>query len=118
VVLEDAILGWWQNTEFINAPARLVNLSLHGCLVEIGMMPDLSPQQAVWVHPHLEAEVDWVEGVVVGIRKPLLRKCNVRIAFVRPFGYDPFKKLVYGPGHIQEVSQESAPEHERDGFWK
>jgi hypothetical protein len=118
VVLEDALLGWWQDSCFTNVPARLINLSLQGCLVELQRLPDLSPRQSVWVHPHKESQVGWFEGRIISVRKPLLRQCKVRILFLAPLGYEPFKKLVYGPEYLSDGCPRVAPAHEQDHFWK
>jgi hypothetical protein len=118
VVLPEASLGWWQDSTFMSTAGRIVDLSLYGCLVESWRFPPERERQPVWVCPLDVSPRDWAEGVVISARKPLLRKCQLRIRFVAPFPYESFKTLVYGPGHLLEVARDETPEHERDEFWK
>jgi hypothetical protein len=118
VVLEDALLGWWQEAQFIRMPVRLVDLSVHGCLVESSRVPSLTERQKVWVQPRGLSEAEWTEGQIVIVRKRLLGKCQVRISFRAPMPYEPYKSLIYGPDHLVDLPGEHVPEHERDHFWK
>ena len=117
-VLQKAFLGWWHESSFTNVPGRLVDLSVSGCRLELDRLPPLAPAQAVWVHLHKESQIEWIEGQIIAIRKPLLRKCEVRVSFVETLSYEPFKKVIYGPGYLQDHVKKPAPEHEWDQFWK
>jgi hypothetical protein len=116
--LQQALLGWWQESSFTNLPVCLADLSLNGCLLELDRLPDLPAQQAVWVHLHKETQLDWVEGRIISVRKPLLRKCKIRVLFVAPLAYESFKRVIYGPEYLRGHSPTSKPEHEWDQFWK
>ena len=117
-VLRNAVLGWWRHSEFKTQAGDLANLSLSGCLIELDRLPDLSMADSVWLHLHKSSELEWIEGRVIAIKKPLLRKCQVRVLFVGPLGYEPFKKIVYGPGYLGDHIQTPKPDHEHDQFWK
>jgi len=99
-------------------PVRLVDLSVHGCLVESSRVPTLTARQQVWVQPRGLSEAEWTEGGIVIVRKRLLGKCQVRISFRAPMSYQPFTNLVYGPDRLVDAPAEQVPEHERDDFWK
>lgn len=118
VVLPDASLGWWLEHEFTSIPARLINLSLHGCLIEVDSRPTLCEHQSVWVHAHSLAVAEWNEGQVIAIKKSWTSKCRIRILFLAPMQYEPFKKLIYGREHFDDSTQPDSPEHERDHFWR
>jgi hypothetical protein len=118
VIFQDASLGWRLESEFMNTTVKLVDLSLNGCLIESPRHPDLSQQQSVWLHAHSSTVAEWTEGRIVSIKKTWTGKCRVRIAFLAPFAYEPFKELVYGREHFEEFPQHDSPEHERDHFWK
>ena len=116
--LQDASLGWWEDSSFVEVPARLVNVSTNGCLVELARRPKPTPREAIWFQSRKASLGEWTEGRIVSVRKPLLRKCKISISFVTPFAYDFFKELVYGPEQVDNDTGIEAPEHERDGFWK
>jgi hypothetical protein len=118
VTLHDALLGWWQEPSFTNTPVRLVNLSTNGCMVEAAQRPLLKPRQSVWIHPDDASGAGWIEGRIVSITKPLIGKYRVRISFLTPVAYEPFKKLICGPDNPGEIHRAEAPEHEMDHFWK
>jgi hypothetical protein len=118
VVTPDALLGWREEPNFKNTPARLVNLSLNGCMVELLQRPGVTAQQSVWVYPHEISGAGWTEGRIVEVSKPLFGKCRVRIAFLAPLAYEPFKRLIYGLDQPGELPEEELPEHERDHFWR
>jgi hypothetical protein len=117
-VLQEASLGWWEDSCFVEVPARLVNLSTNGCLVELARLPKPTTRESVWFHSRNASQGEWTEGLIVSARKPLLCKCKIRISFIVPFAYESFKKLVYGIDRVHNDTRKEAPEHERDEFWK
>jgi hypothetical protein len=118
VVFQDMALGWWQDALFVNVRARLVDLSTNGCLAEVARHHKLPTDQTVWVRSHGASHAAWTEGRIITVRKLFFGKCKVRITFRVPFEYETFKRLVYGPDHLREVTQSQAAEHEKDEFWK
>jgi len=87
-------------------------------MVEASCLPSRMERQSVWLRPLGVSPSDWTEGIIVSVRKPLFRKCQVRIAFLAPFPYESFKTLVYGPEHLRETAGPQLPEHEQDHFWR
>jgi hypothetical protein len=118
VGLADGALGWWEDTSFVNAPCRIIDLSLFGCLVESRALPNLREQQKVWLRPLGVSPSDWTEGTIVAIRKPLFRRCQIRISFLADLPYGSFKSLVFGAEHPREAAARNAPEHETDHLWR
>jgi hypothetical protein len=118
VIVEDALLGWWEEPAFVKTPARLINLSSTGCLIELPRTPRREKGQPAWICPLGLSQAQWIEGVVVSIRKPLLKNCRMGIAFRVHVTFESFKTLIYGSGHLYDEAPEHAPEHERDHFWK
>jgi len=88
-------LGWWQKTQFITTPVRLVDISVNGCLAESRCVPQLTARQPVWVHPCGMLQAEWTEGQVVRVRKRFLGRCQIRVIFPVPLAYDLFKRLVF-----------------------
>jgi hypothetical protein len=118
VVLPDALLGWWKDGHFVNTPVRLVDLSMGGCMIELPRLPSQSKGENIWLCPSALAKAEWTEGVIIALKKPLLRNCLVRIKFVAPFPYAAFKTLVYGKENLGPVAPTDTPEHERNDFWR
>ncbi len=118
VVVDDASLGWWQDSSFFSTPCRIVDMSLSGCSVRLRRAPGLLKGQSVWLLPRGLSPGDWSEGVIVSIRKPFLRECQVRIRLLASLPYESFKALVHGPDHEHKIDRVGAPEHEQDHFWK
>jgi hypothetical protein len=118
VVCPDALLGWWQDSSFTKVPVALINLSLSGCLLTLDRLPTLPALQSVWVHLHKESLPEWTEGRIITVRKRILRQCEVRVSFLESLGYEPFKRIIYGPGYLVDHHQSSKPKHEWDQFWK
>jgi hypothetical protein len=118
VRLPDASLGWWNGSNFIDVPVRLVNISLNGCMVELPKMLGRNATQSVWLRPRTISTPEWVEGVIIAVRKPFIKPCRVRIAFLTHFPYESFKELVYGPDHLPDPLSGEAPEHEQDHLWR
>ncbi len=87
-------------------------------MIEARQRPRLTERQSVWLRPLGVVPSDWLEGIIVGVRKPWLRKCQLRIAFLAPFPYESFKAMVYGPEDLHDVAVRESPEHEQDHFWK
>ncbi len=119
VLFHDADLGWWEGSTFIQTPAQLVNLSLHGCMLELQRLPARTLLQPVWVRSHAATSREWDEGIVLFVRKPFIRRCRIRIAFRVAFPYQSFKTLVYGTEDLDgSIRDGAAPPHERDHYWK
>jgi hypothetical protein len=118
VLLQDALLGWWEQEKFVSTPARLINLSTSGCLIELPRTPERAKGEPGWICPLGLSQAQWIEGVVVSVKKPLLKNCRIGISFRAHVTFESFKTLVYGSGNLGEAVADDAPEHERDHFWK
>jgi hypothetical protein len=118
VGLADGSLGWWEGSSFADAPCRIIDLSLMGCLVETRALPGLKEQQKVWLRPLGVSTSDWTEGIIVAIRKPLFRPCQVRIRFLSDLPYASFKPLVFGVENSRKATTAETPEHEQDPMWR
>jgi hypothetical protein len=118
VLFPGALLGWREGSGLIELPARFIDLSLHGCMLELERTPDRAEQQPVLVRAVAASSEDWVEGVVLSIRKPLFKRCRIRIAFRDSFSYESFKKLVYGKEELLDSQPGEIPEHEQNHYWK
>jgi hypothetical protein len=116
VVEAHAWLGWWEKDEFHSTNARLVDISLRGCMMTVDLLP---PQdRSVWFCPPGTAPSEWIEARLIEARRRLFGPRVVRIAFCKPFSYDTFKHVVYGPDALggQFCTTDNMPESERD-YW-
>jgi hypothetical protein len=118
VILQDSLLGWWEEASFVSTPARLVNLSSSGCLIELPRIPKPAKGQAAWICPLGLPATQWFEGTVVSVRKPFLKNCRMGIVFRAHVTFESFKTLIYGSGDLYGAAPDTAPAHERDHFWK
>ncbi len=118
VLCPDAALGWWSESAFLDVPARLVDLSLKGCMLVLTQNFARVEGQPVWLCPLELPTAVWTEGVVLSVRKPLVQLWQIRIAFLAEFPYDLFKELVFGREHLRDVSRGPAPDHEQDHYWR
>jgi len=116
--MPDALLGWWDGSDFTTISVRLVNLSIKGCMVESRQLVGRAAQQPVWIRPLGVEPGEWIQAVVVRVQKPLLRQCQVRLTFLVPFPFESFKTLVYGADHCRVTDTGDTPEHEGDHFWR
>jgi hypothetical protein len=116
VVQSRAWLGWWEGEEFRSTNARLVDLSLRGCMMTVDQLPPGG--QSVWFCPPGTTPSDWIEAKLVESKRRLFGPRVVRIAFRNPFPYETFKNLVYGPEAVggNVPAPACVPESERD-FW-
>jgi hypothetical protein len=90
-----AWLGWWEGQEFRSTSAQLIDVSLRGCLMNVGQLPP--PGQSVWFCPPGTTPSDWIEARLVEAKGSVLGPRVVRLAFRSPFPYETFKHVVYGP---------------------
>jgi hypothetical protein len=118
VLLQDALMGWWEESNFVSTPVRLLNLSTSGCLIELPRTPKPGKGQPAWICPLGLSPTQWIEGAVASVRKPFLKNCRVGIAFRAQVTFESFKTLIYGSGHLFDDAADRGPEHERDHFWK
>jgi PilZ domain len=118
VVLQDALLGWWEDAKFVNTPAQLINLSTSGCQIELPRTPKPAKGEPAWICPLGLSPAQWIEGTVVSVRKPLLKKCRMGFLFRTHVTFESFKTLIYGSGDVFDSMPDEAPDHERDHFWK
>jgi hypothetical protein len=111
-----AWLGWWEGPEFRSTGARLVDISLRGCMMTVDRLPP--PEETVWFCPPGTTPAEWIEAKLVESKRRLLGPRVVRIEFRNPFPYETFKHLVYGPDALggQIAGGEWVPESERD-YW-
>jgi hypothetical protein len=108
-----AWLGWWDDQDFRSTDARVVDISLRGCMMTVERLP---PQdQPVWFCPPGTTPTEWIEARLVESKRRFLGPRVVRIEFLKPFAYDTFKHLVYGPDALGgQISSEPVPESKRD----
>lgn len=111
-----AWLGWWDEQHFRSTSAQLVDISLRGCMMTVEQLPPRD--QPVWFCPPGTSPGEWIEARLVESKRRLLGPRLVRIEFLKPFAYDTFKHLVYGPDALggQFSTLEQVPESERD-YW-
>jgi hypothetical protein len=111
-----AWLGWWEGAEFRSTDARLVDISLRGCMMTVDRLPPYD--QTVWFCPPGTAPLAWIEARLVESKRRFLGPRIVRIEFRTPFSYDTFKHLVYGPDALGKQMSEGdwVPESQRD-YW-
>lgn len=102
----------------MDAPCRIVDLSVIGCMVESHPLPNLKAQQKVWLRPLAVAADDWMEGTIVAIRKRLFRPCQIRIRFLTDLPYDAFKPLVFRDRDRRRPAGAGEPDYEKDHYWK
>jgi hypothetical protein len=116
VVQTRAWLGWWAGEEFHSTNARLVNLSLRGCMVTVDRLPPRD--HPVWFCPPGTTPSEWIEAKLIESRRRLFGPRVVRLAFRDPFPYETFKSVVYGPDALggQINGSDWIPEADRD-FW-
>jgi hypothetical protein len=118
VFFPDALLGWWEGSSFVEVPARFLDLSLQGCMLELRRVPARTARQVGWIRSLAASPDQWVEGVVLSVRKPLIKRCRVRVAFRDPFPYQSFKKLVCGSEDLHATIRTDVAPHEQDHYWK
>jgi hypothetical protein len=118
VTFPDGSLGWWEDSCFVDMPCRIIDMSLVGCMVESRSLPKGMQQQSVWFRTLGVSPSAWTEGIIVAVRKPLFRKCQIRIRFRAPFPYESFRTLVFGPDRLCENANREFAEHEKDHFWR
>jgi hypothetical protein len=110
-----AWLGWWLGEQFHNTDARVVDISLRGCMMTVDRLPPEG--ETVWFCPPGTTPSEWIEAKLVESRRRLLGPRVVRIEFRNPFPYETFKRLVYGPDALSgKTVAEPAPESQRD-YW-
>src|SRR4051794_28031876 len=116
VVEAQAWLGWWEGEEFHSTKAQLVDISLRGCKLTVENLPPRD--HAVWFCPPGTTPSEWIEAKLVEAKRRLFGPRVVRIAFSRPFPYETFKHVVYGPDALggQISTSDWVPESERD-YW-
>jgi hypothetical protein len=118
VQFHDALLRWPGGPDFVQIPARLLDLSLTGCLLELPRIPQRTERQPIWFRSAADPNETWVEGVVLSIRKSFMKPCRMRIVFNDSFPYELFKKLVYGAEDRYAPVPIDTPPHEQDHYWK
>ena len=85
VLFHDALIGWPEGSSFIQLPARLLDLSLAGCMLELRRRPPGTARQPIWVRSLADPSEIWVEGVVRSVRKPIMMRCRSGSHFVTRF---------------------------------
>jgi hypothetical protein len=115
-VQSEAWLGWWEGQEFRSTNARVVDISLRGCMMTVEQLPPKG--QSVWFCPPGTTPTEWIEATLIESKRRLLGPRVVRITFRDPFRYETFKQLVYGPDALagHKGSNDPVPESERD-YW-
>jgi hypothetical protein len=101
VVKAQAWLGWWEGNHFQSGAASIVDISLRGAMLTVSELPP--SDRSVWFcPPNLSASSpsEWLEARVIEARKRLWGPRRVRILFRKPFPYEGFKAVVYGPDAV------------------
>jgi hypothetical protein len=98
VVQTRAWLGWWEGSSFRSTDARLVDISLRGCMMTVDRLPPEG--RPVWFCPPGTDPSGWIEAKLVEAHRRFLGPRVVRVAFIQPFPYETFKNLVYGPAAL------------------
>ena len=109
VVKDDCWLGWWKGTEFQSVAAKIADISLRGAMLTVPELP--LAEQAVWFCPPnlcATSPSEWLEAKVIEARKRFLGPRVVRIILRKPFPYEIFKAVVYGPDAVGGVFQPQA----------
>ncbi len=118
VVESPAWLGWWNQEEFQTTPGHILDISLRGCKLKVHRFPPHPKEISVWFCPHGTAPTEWIESRIVETHRALFGPRVVRLVFAKPFPYETFKHLVYGPDALQgpTAPKSRVPESERD-YW-
>jgi hypothetical protein len=116
--LPECLSRWRDESDWIDTPCRIVDISVAGCLVESPRLQRLFERQAVWLRPVSLPMSDWTEGFITSVRSRLFRKCQIRITFLAALPYETFKALVYGTDELGTAEFSDSPDHEKDHFWK
>lgn len=90
-----AWLGWWGEGAFQSLPARLLNVSLGGSLLEADVLP-ADPGQSVFLHLGTPSPEGWVVSDLVATRRRKRGGYEARLAFPGSCPYDFFKAAVFG----------------------
>lgn len=112
VVQTKGWLGWWEGPTFRSTDARLVDISLRGCMMTVDRLPPEG--QPVWFCPPGTNPSEWIEANLIEAHRRLLGPRVVRVAFLQPFPYETFKNLVYGPEALTGTNP--TPEVHGSGF--
>jgi hypothetical protein len=110
-----AWLGWWEGQEFKSTNARLVDISLRGCMMTVDRLPPTG--QPVWFCPPGTTPNAWIEATLIESKRRLFGPRIVRIAFCNSFPYQTFKDLVYGPDALGGQSAEPSALREKSDYW-
>lgn len=120
VSIDSAWLGWWEGQVFRSSPAKIIDISLRGVRLHVKKIP--AKVETTWFGPPgvtPQSQEEWLEARVVGIRKRFLGPREVRLTFRKPFPYETFKTVVYGPDlfHPYEPAQWLPEEAEERDWW-
>ncbi|MFO0909168.1 MAG: hypothetical protein U0794_12600 [Isosphaeraceae bacterium] len=117
VVLDSAWLGWWEGQAFQNTPAKIIDISLRGAMLNVESFPP--KDRPLWFcPPGVSQQEEWIEVKLVDMRKRLFGPREVRIAFRKVFPYEIFKNVVYGPDVYQNVEPQNwVPEDAAERDW-
>ena len=113
-----AWLGWWEGQEFRSTNARLVDISLRGCMMTVDQLPP--KEQSVWFCPPGTTPSEWIEAKLIESKRRSLGPRVVRIAFrASRSPYETFKHLVYGPNALggYMVGRSGYPNPQRRFTW-
>jgi len=114
VIETEAWLGWWEGQTFRSTSARVVDISLRGCMMTVDQLPP--KDLPVWFCPPGTTPSEWIEASLIESKRRFLGPRVVRVSFRNPFPYETFKNLVYGADAISRSTPASnwVPEPERD----
>jgi hypothetical protein len=116
-VIDHAWLGWWQGEAFQNTPAKIIDISLRGALLNVESFPPKG-QSAWFCPPGVTTQEEWIEVKLVDMKKRLFGPREVRIAFRKVFPYEIFKTVVYGPDSFVDLAPATwVPDDSVDRDW-
>jgi hypothetical protein len=117
VVLDSSWLGWWVGEAFQSTPAKIIDISLRGALLNVDTFPP-KDKPGWFCAPGVTNQEEWIEVKLVGSRKRLFGPREVRVAFRKLFPYEIFKTVVYGPDAFPNLDAPAwLPENAAERDW-
>lgn len=112
-----AALSWTEKKTRVEIQVELDNISVQGCMVRSNARVGPRAGEPIWFRAVGIQSLGWIEGRVIAIEKPFLRRYEVRIVFVSTLPFHAFKKVVYGEEDTSPPVVER-PAYETDQWWR